>query len=351
MYMNSSSKEKTLPDERYDEKLFKQAYKAGLEAKELEKNRTKKKKVVRIVLSLLLVLSVVGSLSYFIFFRKEPPEYIESIEVNKQTSLSVIKDEFEVSSKTLGVSISNISASSALVFNGKNGSVIYEKNIDEKLPIASITKLISVMVALDSMNIEDSVDVSLENIPEDLDWKLELKDGDRIKIDYLLKSMLLSSFNDSAIVLANAYPNGYDAFVSAMNRKAKSLGMDSSSFDNPAGLDSEKNFSTARDVGKLVSAVLNYKYILDITDLGGTKISWNSGDELVSETVYSTNKLYGVNRYVKGLKTGITDMAKQCFVGYFVYDNMNELVTVILGSEDRFKDTERLEYLSRQVLK
>ena len=261
--MNSANREKTLPDERYDEKLFKQAYKAGLEAKELEKNLTKKKRAVKIILSFLLILSVITSVLLFLLFRKEPVEYIEAIERDRQSSFYVIEDEFDVSPKTLGISVNDISASSVLVFDGKNGSIIYEKNIDEKMPIASITKLISVMVALDSMNIEDSVDVSLENIPEDLDWKLELKNGDRIKIDYLLKSMLLSSFNDSAFILANAYPNGYDSFISAMNKKAKSLGMDSSSFDNPAGLDSEGNFSTARDVGKLVSAVLNYKYVLD----------------------------------------------------------------------------------------
>jgi D-alanyl-D-alanine carboxypeptidase len=349
--MNSVKKEKTLPDERYDEKLFKQAYKAGLEAKELEKKSMHKKKLLKFSLVLIGVGCITVLLCVFVFFRKEKPEYIESVERNKQEGLYEIEDEFSLSAMTLDVSVDGISAGSALVFDGKNGSILYEKNIDEKRSIASITKLISIMVALDTMNVEDSIDVHLENVPENLDWNLKLKEGDRIKIDYLLKSMLLSSFNDTAFVLANSYPGGYDSFILEMNKKAKALRMDNSSFDNPAGLDSEKNFSTARDIGKLVSAALNYKYILNVVSVGAVKISWSSGNELMSETVYSTNQLYGVNRYVRGLKTGITDMAKQCFVGYFVYDNKKELITVVLGSEDRFKDTERLEYLSRQVLK
>lgn len=350
MYMNSVNREKSLPDERYDEKLFKQAYKAGLEAKELEEKNNHRRKLLHSVLVLLSILCLVSIFCVFIIFKKEKPEYIESGSINKVNALYNIQDNFDLSPTNTSISVDNISAESAISLNPKNGTILFQKNIDEKRPIASLTKLLSIMVALDSMNPEDTIIVDLSHIPEDLDWKLELKEGDRIKIDYLIKSMLLSSFNDSAYILANAYPQGYDSFIKEMNKKAKSLRMNDSKFDNPAGLDSENNYSTARDVGKLVSAVLNYEYILNIVNKGSAQISWDSNNELISKTVYSTNELYGENKYIKGLKTGITDMAKQCFVGYFVYNNKNELITIVIGSDDRFKDTEKLEYLSRKIL-
>jgi len=344
-------REKVLQDERYDEKLFKQAYKAGLEARELEKKNSRKKKILKISAILLSSLLVLGIVLGTFFFKKERLEYIESKEGNRHVTLYQIQDGISPSSPTLNITTNNISAQSALVFDSRSGSVIFQKNIDERRPIASITKLLVVIVALETYDLEDTVEVSLENIPENLDWKLELQQGDIVKVDVLLKSMLLSSFNDTAYILANAYPNGgYNGFIRAMNSKAKALRMEDSMFSNPAGLDNEKNYSTARDVGKLVSASLNYKYILEITSKASTNISWSSQGELKSKTIYSTNQLYGVNPYSKGLKTGITEDAGQCFVGYFVYPNKGELITIVLGSEDRFTDTQNLERLSRQVL-
>ncbi len=345
------NKEKNLPDERYDEKLFKQAYKAGLEAKELKEKNSKKKKLLTFSLIFLSTILLVGLTLFLLSIRKEKFEYIESVSPAIHTIYPPILYEEDLKSIPLTITPTSITAQSVLVFDSKSGSVIFEKDSTERKSIASITKLLSVIVALENFNIEDSVEVSIENIPEDLDWTLELKQGDRIKIDYLLKAMLLSSYNDAAIVLANAYPNGgYDSFIKAMNSKAQSLRMKDSMFSNPAGLDNEMNYSTAQDVGKLVSAVLNYKYIVDLSSKGSANISWSSGEELKSQIVYSTNQLYGVNPYIKGLKTGITKNAGQCFVGYFVYPSGSQLVTVVLGSTDRFTETQNLERLSRKVL-
>lgn len=345
-------KEKTLPDERYDEKLFKQAYKAGLEARELEKKQKRKKIFLKVGGVVLTVIVIVATILLLLSFRKEKIEYIEANSFSKQVQLTEISNLEGVSSPPLMITTNNISALSALVFDASSGSVIFEKNSNERRPIASITKLLSVLVVLENFDIEESIEVSLENIPENLDWQLELMEGDRIKVDYLLKAMLLSSYNDTAYVIANAYPNGgYSAFITAMNNKAASLRMSESMFSNPAGIDSESNYSTAQDVGKLVSAVINNQYILDIVSNGSFNISWNSGEELKSKRVYTTNQLYDVNPYIKGLKTGITENAKQCFVGLFEYTNGNQLITVVLGSEDRFTDTANLERIGRALLK
>ena len=342
-------KEKNLPDERYDEKLFKQAYKAGLEAKELEKKRKKKRFFLKISLSALCILVITSIVFLLLSFRKEKIEYIETY--STQMHIKMEEDIDDISSPLLGITTNNISAQSALVFDVGSGGVLFEKNIQERRAIASITKLLSTLVALESFNIEDTIEVSLENIPENLDWQLELKEGDRIGVDALLKAMLLSSYNDTAYILANAYPNGgYTAFIKAMNSKAKSLRMMDSMFSNPAGIDSEQNYSTASDVGRLISAVVNSEYILNVVSNGSYNISWSSTDGLVSKRVFTTNQLYGVNPYVRGLKTGITKNAGQCFVGLFEYKDGKQLITVVLGSEDRFTDTANLERISRGVL-
>ncbi len=347
----SVNKEKVLSQERYDEKLFKQAYKAGLEAKEMEKKKKKRNLLMRIFISFFSILLVSVGIYLLLSLRKEKIEYTESLEIPRSLTYDTVEYEVSTDETYLDISPKNISALSALVYNPENGYIIYEKDIHTKRQIASITKLLSVLVALDTYDLEEVIEVDTSNIPEDLSWTLGLEAGDRIKVDYLLKSMLISSYNDTAYILANAYPNGgYKGFVEAMNVKAFQLRMVDSKFDNPAGLDSENNISTAYDVALLARASLNKEYILEMVNKGSTSISWYEGEELKDETISSTNQLYGVNKYVRGLKTGITDLAGQCFVGYFVYSNEKKLVTVVLNSQDRFTDTQNLERLSRDIL-
>lgn len=346
-------KEKTLPDERYDEKLFKQAYKAALDAKELEKKNTKRKKLLRIVY-IILGISVIPFL-FFIYQTFKPTyfEYIESENLPYKSQFSDFKEEPFENEPTLSVKVPTISAMSAIVFDPDSGEVLYKKDEDEQRSIASLTKLISVLVVLDTFELEDTALVSTENIPEDLDWQLELNDGFSITVQDLLEAMVISSYNDAAYVIANAYPyGGYDGFINAMNTKAKTLGMENSKFSNPAGLDDPDNYSTANDVAKLVSAVINRHEVLDIAKKGAAVVSWkDSKGKMSSKTIYTTNQLYGTSTYIQGLKTGITKEALQCFAGYFTYPSKRRVVTVVLGSEDRFKDTQILESTVRVVLK
>ncbi|MGI6423063.1 MAG: D-alanyl-D-alanine carboxypeptidase family protein [Candidatus Dojkabacteria bacterium] len=343
-----SDKKRDLPDLRYDEKLFKQAYKAGLEAKRLKKLQKERRDLIRMGLVLLGILCI--GLLIFLYFhlRGEKFEYIEVGIPSKHVEFQSLES---LNYPSLKIN-TNISAQSALVFSPSTGFVIYEKNSDERRSIASITKLLTALVVLESFDTEEVIDVKLENIPENLDWQLELKEGDRVKVDFLLKAMLLSSYNNVGYILANAYEEGgYQGFIDAMNSKASTLRMKDSMFSNPAGLDSETNYSTAKDVGKLVAAVLNNGYILDIQSKSSLNVSWNSNGELVSKKIFTTNKLHDTNSYVRGLKTGITKNAGQCFVGLFEYPSENLLITIVLGSDDRFADTEKLERISRPLLK
>lgn len=350
--MEEKSNQKKLPNERYDKKLFKQAVKAAQEAKKVEEIQRRRKRLGKSLLIFISVLSFAFVIYLVLPLFKPKSEFTISESLPNYLSYSSINGEVLNGYLEKGISVDSLKAQSVLVFNPSNGDILFEKNAYEKKSIASITKLISAIVILENFNLDDTVTVSLENIPEGTTLQLGVKDGDKITVENILKAMLISSYNDSAYVIANAYPyGGYNGFIKAMNRKAGMLNMRGSHFENPAGLDQEGNYSTAFDIGILASVSRKYPIILDMVQRREDIVKWNSDSGLVSTKVLTTNKLFDDNKYVYGLKTGNTDLAGQCFVGYFKYSNKKELITVILNSSDRFGDTKILEGYTRSLLK
>ena len=348
---DSTKNNRPLPDERYDFKLYKEAVKASKEAKRIAEKERRKKRVEKTFLG--IILFVIFSFGIYLISKvyAPKPEYIEAHEYPLSLSYESIVEENISQPANFDFDV-EISALSVIAFNPVNGDILYEKNSSERVDIASLTKLMSVIIALDTFDLDESITVSTDNIPQDLDWTLGLKDGDVITVENILKAMLISSYNDAAYVLANAYPyGGYEGFIKGMNRRAKTLRMYSSSFSNPAGIDDPLNYSTAHDIAILSSVVRKYPQVLDIVNIGKDTINWSSSEGLVSKEIMTTNQLYGTNKYMKGLKTGITDLAGQCFVGYFVYPSGNELITVIINSQDRFGETVLIEKYVREKLK
>ncbi len=345
-------KEKPLSQDRYDRKLFKQAVRAAKEAKELEKRKKKEKRLLKGLL-FVLILGLIAVIVYFIpplFTAKE--EFTLSQKYPQRVMYEYIQEEKISYEQDKSISVPFVSAESAIVFNPSNGDILYEKSINEKRSIASLTKLMTAIIVIENFQLDEVIDVKLENIPMDLDWQSGLKEGDKISVENLLKAMLISSYNDTGYIFANAYSNGgYEGFINEMNRKATVLKMKYSHFSNPVGIDDALNYSTAKDIAILASVVRKYSEILSIVGLEKEVINWSTQDGLISKEILSTNKLFEENKYIKGLKTGITDLAGQCFTGYFIYPNGNELVTVVLNSKDRFGDTTLLEKYSRLILK
>lgn len=348
----STEKQKDNIDKRYDRELFKKALKAAKQAKEEERRRKAKKRIQNVVIYTLIAITICISVCFVLKLIKPREEYILSNEVKYENTFKDIKGESISDSENLKIEIPDISSLSAIAFNPQNGDILYEKNINERLPVASLTKLMTVLVTLETFSLDEVVTVSRENIPEDLDWQLGLNEGDKISIENLLKAMLISSYNDCAFIVANAYPyGGYEGFLQAMNRKARELNMTYSSFSNPAGIDQEGNLSTVKDLAFLVSVIRKYPDILKIVGTSKEIVNWSSTQGLVSKEILTTNQILGTNRYMKGLKTGITDLAGQCFTGYFVYPSGKELVTIIINSKDRFSETVQIESLARPFLR
>jgi D-alanyl-D-alanine carboxypeptidase len=165
-----------------------------------------------------------------------------------------------------------------------------------------------------------------------MEWSLEFDKGDTATVETVLKAMLISSYNDAAYILANHCEEDVQDFVIEMNEYAQVLGLEDTSFVNPSGLDEEEgnNVSTVRDLYRLATIVYHNEIIMNIINKSYASLSWNTG----SEKIYTTNAL--LNRYgIVAGKTGLTDNAGQCFLG-FTDDGR---LTIVLNSEDRFEDT------------
>ena len=154
-----------------------------------------------------------------------------------------------------------LSSQAALIMNSKTGEVLYQKNINRVMPIASISKLMAAMVVLDgNLNMNERITITDNEIDRLKGTSSRLSIGTTLTRKELLHLGLMSSENRAIHALGRTYPGGISAFVSAMNAKAQSLGMSNTRFYEPTGLDS-RNVSTASDLSKMVSAASDYSVI------------------------------------------------------------------------------------------
>ena len=184
-----------------------------------------------------------------------------------------------------------LSSQAALIMNSKTGEVLYQKNINRVMPIASISKLMAAMVVLDgNLNMNEQITITDNEIDRLKGTSSRLSIGTTLTRKELLHLGLMSSENRAIHALGRTYPGGMSAFVSAMNAKAQSLGMSNTRFYEPTGLDS-RNVSTASDLSKMVSAASDYSVIRQnsvsnsgsVYTSGGQQQSYKSSNALVRE--------------------------------------------------------------------
>lgn len=232
-----------------------------------------------------------------------------------------------------------ISAKSAVIYDTHSRRFLYEKNSETKLPIASLTKVMSAVVILENLNLDNIVTIAIDSIRVDGE-KQDLYLGEKLSVRNLLKLMLIESSNDAAYaVMSYAKSRGIN-FVELMNAEAVKAGMSNSYFIDPAGLN-DNAYSTASDLIKLVEYSLKYHEIWDISAEKTAIVE--SSDERIKHEIISTNRLLGLVKDIIGGKTGYTDGALQCMILVTsIPDYPSKIVSVVLGSNDRFGDTQRL---------
>ena len=232
-----------------------------------------------------------------------------------------------------------VSAKSAIVYDMRSSRLLYSKNPEERLPIASLTKLLSAVIVFENLDLDDVVRISQEAVRVDGE-KQTLYLDERIRVRDLLKMMLIESSNDAAYALRYHASNlGLD-LVSLMNKKAIELGMNASIFHDPAGLN-DNALSTSENLLKLVDYSLEFEQLWAL--LGEKTVKAYSVDSRIEHQINSTNQLLGVIPDVIGGKTGYTDVALGNMVLVVDVPGKNDkLVSIVLGSTERFTDTEKL---------
>lgn len=232
-----------------------------------------------------------------------------------------------------------VEAEGIIIVDFDSGAILYEKNANTKLQIASITKLMTAIVALEEGNLDDNVYVSRKAAKTE-GSKVWLLSGEEIKLQSLLYAALIHSGNDAAVAIAEHIAGDVPTFVEKMNAKAKELRLYSTHYENPIGFDSPNNYSTVYDLGLLARYAYRKPLIRDA--VGRSEMTVASTDGGITHDLESTNKLLDSFLNVLGLKTGHTEAAGLCFVSIIENDNGHKIITVVLNSPARFTETKIL---------
>lgn len=232
----------------------------------------------------------------------------------------------------------NLRAKAAVAVDLDSGSILYSRNLDEKLPIASLTKLMTALVVVKSVDTKSIVTIEKKDQTV-IGSTIGLVEGEQITVHELLRGMLIPSGNDAALTLANYVGGNVDNFAATMNEEAAKLGLVNTHFSNPVGWDSDENYSNALDLVKIVRELMQSDELAKIVATKEADVS--SVDGRYSHKVTSTNKLLLQNPEVIGVKTGFTSKALGNLI---ILSNHNDrkILTIVLGSEDREGDSQQL---------
>lgn len=238
----------------------------------------------------------------------------------------------------LNVFAFNDTSKSAVVMDIDSGRILYQKNMNEKRLIASITKIMTATIALEKGNLDDVYKVGNE-VLEMYGTNIYLEVGEEMKLKDLLYGLMLRSGNDAAVVIANNICNDEKEFVELMNKKAKELGMDNTIFNNSHGLDEKtKNYSTAHDMAILSRYIYKKsKTYRKITSTYKYEVQSNNKSYLW----YNRNKFLKMYKYSTGGKTGYTPSAGKTLVSTAAKDNL-KLTAVSLKDPNHYENHKNL---------
>ncbi|MDQ3645002.1 MAG: serine hydrolase [Actinomycetota bacterium] len=218
------------------------------------------------------------------------------------------------------------SAAAAILIDARDGSVILQKNPDQRRSIASTTKLMTALLTLEEAEPADVFRAAAyDALP--IESKIDLRTGERMRVDDLLEALLLESANDAAATLAEGVSGSRPAFVEDMNARARDLGLEDTGYANPIGLDDSANYSTARDLASLARRLLRNRRFARTVDLPAAELE--SGDR--PRVVNNRNNLVAAYDFVDGVKTGYTGSAGYVLVGAASGRLGSKVVSVVLG--------------------
>jgi len=236
-----------------------------------------------------------------------------------------------------------LASGSALLIDLESNKVIYENRADTVLPIASVSKLMTAMVVLDAkQDMNEMIDVDISHTPEMKGVFSRVKLGSELTRHDMMLIALMSSENRAAATLAHHYPGGYNAFINAMNAKARSLGMSHTHYVEPTGL-STSNVSTARDLSKLLIAAQHYPTLRELSTTREKTVFFKKPN--YSLGFHNTDHLVNKNNWdIRLTKTGFTNQAGHCLVLLTTMGNRPVAMVILdaFGKYTHFADATRL---------
>ena len=223
---------------------------------------------------------------------------------------------------------------SAILMEAQTGRVLYEKNADEPLPPASVTKIMTLLLVMEAIErgvfTLDTVLATSTRASQMGGSQIYLKEGEQMRVEDLIKSVVIASANDAAVVLAEAVAGSEEAFVAEMNKRATELGMKTAHFENTNGLDDTvtNHVLSARDLAIMSRELIKYEKILEFSS------TWMDSVRDGAFGLTNTNRLIRFYRGATGLKTGSTSKAKFCMSATAERDGMS-LIAVIMAAPTR----------------
>ena len=227
---------------------------------------------------------------------------------------------------------SRISARAAVLYEPDTDTFLFEKNADERLPMASTTKIMTAIVAIENSSLDEQVAVDDSAIGTE-GSSAYLKSGDILTMEELLYALMLSSANDAAVAIACHVSGSIEEFAALMNEKAEELGLVDTHFSNPHGLDDEDHYTTARELAIIAKEALSYDILKEISST--YKKSFITEER--SRTYVNHNKLLHKYDGAIGLKTGYTKKCGRCLVGAAERDGLC-FITVTIDAPSDWND-------------
>lgn len=236
----------------------------------------------------------------------------------------------------------NLKSQSGIIIEADTGKVLFEKDADTKRAPASMTKIMTMLLIVEELekgniSLKDEVTIS-ERAASMGGSQIYLEKGSTATVEELLTTIAVGSANDSAVAMAEKIGGTVENFVVLMNKRAKELGANNTTFKNPHGLDEEGHETTARDMALIAKEVVKHDKIIKLSSTYETTITHKNGKSL---WLVNTNSLIKFYSGLDGLKTGFTDKAGYCLTGTMKRNDMR-LITVVMHAEtkeDRNTDT------------
>ena len=253
----------------------------------------------------------------------------EEPEITGETASTAVVSDLGIADGSL-----NLMCKSAILMEATTGTVLYTQNAEESLPPASVTKVMTLLLIMEAVDkgvihLDDTVTVSA-NAASMGGSQIFLKEGERMPLEDLLKSVVIASANDAAVALAEYLYGSVPSFVEKMNERAKELGMTGTVFENVTGLDdtAEHHLTSARDIALMSRALIAHPTILQYSSI------WMDTVRDGAFGLTNTNRLVRFYPGCTGLKTGSTSKAGFC-VSVTAERNGFSLICVIMGAESR----------------